>query len=108
MLTDGTLTFRTRLDVNTNTPGINRVVQFQLRDNGADSPSPNTNLSVIRAFTLNVNAVNDPPIPAPVKLNGTEDVTLELPQAISTTSMISWSQLPRAQPMRSMPDSGCE
>jgi large repetitive protein len=78
MQTDGTLTFRTRANVNSNTPGINRVVQFQLRDNGVSTPAPNSNLSAILAFTLGVTPVNDPPIPGTVRVNGTEDVTLEV------------------------------
>lgn len=73
MQADGTLTFRTRLNVNSNTPGINRVVQFQLRDNGAASPAPNTNLSEIQSFTLNITPVNDQPIPGSIRVPGFED-----------------------------------
>lgn len=78
MQADGTLTFRTRLNVNSNTPGINRVVQFQLRDNGAASPTPNTNLSEIQSFTLNITPVNDPPIPGSIRVPGFEDGFVEV------------------------------
>ncbi|MFN9640532.1 MAG: tandem-95 repeat protein [Pirellula sp.] len=60
---DGTLSFRTKLNVNSATPGINRVISFQLQDGGVAGPSPNTNLSIKQSFTLDINPVNDPPIP---------------------------------------------
>ncbi|XZE21483.1 tandem-95 repeat protein [Pirellulaceae bacterium SH449] len=75
--TDGTLTFRTRLDVNSNTPGINPVVRFRLRDNGP-SDAPNINISTERSFTLNITPVNDPPIPGSIRIPGVEDVVLEV------------------------------
>jgi VCBS repeat-containing protein len=78
MQADGTLTFRTRLNVNTNTPGINRVVQFQLRDNGAIAPSPNVNTSQIVEFTLDVTPVNDQPIPGSIRIPGAEDGFIEV------------------------------
>ena len=60
---DGTLSFRTKLNVNSQTPGINRLVTFQLQDGGLAGPNPNTNLSVKQTFTLNIDPVNDQPIP---------------------------------------------
>ncbi|XZE35954.1 Ig-like domain-containing protein [Pirellulaceae bacterium SH501] len=70
---DGTLSFRTRLNVNSNTANISRVVAFQLQDGGVAGPSPNSNLSIIRQFTLNIAPVNDPPIPDVFVVAGTED-----------------------------------
>ncbi|MFN7894463.1 MAG: tandem-95 repeat protein [Pirellula sp.] len=60
---DGTLSFRTKLNVNSSTPGINRVITFQLQDGGLAGPSPNTNLSIKQTFTLDITPVNDPPVP---------------------------------------------
>ena len=70
---DGTLSFRTRANVNSNTANISRVVAFQLQDGGVAGPAPNTNVSLIRSFTLNIAPVNDPPIPDVFVVAGTED-----------------------------------
>lgn len=75
---DGTLSFKTRLDVNSNTPGINRVVSFQLSDSGVQTPAPNTNQSLVRSFTLNITPVNDAPIPDVHEVTVTEDSAINL------------------------------
>ncbi len=71
--TDGTLSFKTRLDVNSNTAGIDPIVRFQLIDGGPDSPAPNTNKSIIKEFTLLLTPVNDPPVPNLHVVNIEED-----------------------------------
>ncbi|MFK7737072.1 MAG: Ig-like domain-containing protein [Pirellulaceae bacterium] len=66
---DGTLSFQTAPDVNSN--NANLEVTVQLMDNGAASPPPNDNSSDVQTFTIIVNPVNDPPIPD--EFTGTTD-----------------------------------
>lgn len=74
---DGTLVFQTAKDVNNNTRDsngalLNRRIVVSLRDNGSNV-SPNVNQSANQTFTLNINPVNDPPIPSVHVRPGMED-----------------------------------
>ncbi len=73
---DGTLIFQTAPNVNI--ANADMRVRVQLTDNGASSPAPNTNLSLIKTFTVNATPVNDPPIPNAfgVVINEDESVTI--------------------------------
>ncbi len=73
---DGTLTFQTAPNVNI--ANANLQVRVQLFDNGANSPVPNTNASLIKTFTINATPVNDPPIPNAFgkTINEDESVTI--------------------------------
>ena len=75
---DGTLSFKTRLDVNSSTPGINRTVSFRLTDNGLGTPAPNSNQSVVKTFTLNITPVNDAPVPDVHEVTAIEDTPLTI------------------------------
>lgn len=82
---DGTLVFQTAKDVNNNTRGPNsqlldRTIVVSLRDNGSNV-SPNVNLSAAQTFTLNINPVNDPPIPSVHVRPGIEDTQAEFTSA---------------------------
>ncbi|MFN7733663.1 MAG: tandem-95 repeat protein [Pirellula sp.] len=72
LLVDGTLTYQMAKDVNRNT-GLDTRVVVTLRDNGASGPSPNTNISAPKTFTINVNPTNDPPIALGYSTSTTED-----------------------------------
>ncbi len=63
MLPDGTLSFKTARDVNRNSPNADFGVRVYLVDNGLSAPPPNNNRSVTQTFNVNVNPVNDPPVP---------------------------------------------
>ena len=74
---DGTLVFQTARDVNNNTRDsdgrlLNRRIVVSLRDSGSNV-SPSVNQSATQTFTLNINPVNDPPIPSVHIRPGTED-----------------------------------
>ncbi len=73
---DGTLTFQTAL--NANALNADLRVRVQLMDFGADSPAPNTNLSVIKTFVINATPVNDPPIPDSFFLDSDEDARITI------------------------------
>ncbi len=73
---DGTLTFQTA--PNANALNADLRVQVQLMDFGADSPAPNTNLSVIKTFVINATPVNDPPIPDSFFLDSDEDARITI------------------------------
>jgi VCBS repeat-containing protein len=63
---DGTLSFQTAQDLNTKANSIgskDRRVLVTLRDNGVSGPSPNTNVSIARTFTMVIKPTNDPPVP---------------------------------------------
>ncbi|MEI7460219.1 MAG: Ig-like domain-containing protein [Pirellula sp.] len=79
---DGTLIFQTAKDVNNNTVGIQRRVFVSLRDNGPGSPLPNVNLSAEQVFTVNINPVNDPPIPDALTLQGVENGFVDATEAV--------------------------
>ena len=59
---DGTLTYRTARDVNSNTPGKNLRVEVYVTDNGSTGPLPDTNQSERKVFTIIVTPVNDAPV----------------------------------------------
>ena len=73
---DGTLTFQTA--PNANALNANLRVRVQLRDNGADDPAPNTNLSLLKTFVINATPVNDPPIPDSFFLDADEDARITI------------------------------
>ncbi|MCY2983372.1 MAG: tandem-95 repeat protein [Planctomycetota bacterium] len=82
---DGTLVFQTAKDVNNNTRDsdgalLNRRIIVSLRDNGSNV-SPNVNQSANQTFTLNINPVNDPPIPSVHVRPGTEDTLVSFSAA---------------------------
>ena len=79
---DGTLIFQTAKDVNNNTVGIQRRVFVSLRDNGLGTPSPNVNMSAEQVFTVNINPVNDPPIPDALTLQGVENGFVDATEAV--------------------------
>jgi len=72
LLVDGTLIYQTAKDINRNS-GLDTRVVVTLRDNGLASPPPNTNVSVLKTFVVNINPVNDPPIPDAYLTSGFED-----------------------------------
>ena len=77
---DGTLVFQTARDINNNSRDTNGVllsrrVFVSLKDNGA-SVSPNINQSAEQTFTININPVNDPPIPSVHVRSGIEDTRI--------------------------------
>ncbi len=69
---DGTLTFKTAPNVNSDNSDL--TVRVLLRDSGLNSPAPNSNTSVEKTFSITVNAVNDSPIPNVFSINSFEDV----------------------------------
>jgi VCBS repeat-containing protein len=70
---DGTLTYKTALDLNSNAGKDARVV-VTLRDNGTTGPLPDTNVSIPRTFTITINPINDPPVPTSYSTSVNEDV----------------------------------
>ncbi len=74
---DGTLTFRTANNVNSNS-GLNLRVRATMFDNGADSPAPNINQSTTRTFALVINPVNDQPIPDSFTTSVDEDGSISI------------------------------
>ena len=56
---DGTLTFQTAENVNSDNADLQ--VSVRLVDNGLNSPAPNRNFSDTKTFSIIVNPVNDPP-----------------------------------------------
>ena len=76
---DGTLTFQTA--ANANALNADLRVRVQLRDNGSDSPAPNTNLSSLKTFVINATPVNDPPIPDSYFLDSDEDARVTIQAA---------------------------
>jgi VCBS repeat-containing protein len=81
---DGTLVFQTAKDVNNNTAGIKRRIFVSLIDSGADAPPPNDNLSDEQTFVLDINPVNDSPIPDVLTLSGVEDQALDVDALLVT------------------------
>ena len=81
---DGTLVYQTAKDINRNS-GKDTRVRVTLRDNGASSPAPNTNTSAASTFTISVNPINDPPIPAGYLTSTSEDtrVTVQIADVIA-------------------------
>ncbi|MFO1062607.1 MAG: Ig-like domain-containing protein [Pirellulales bacterium] len=75
-LPDGTLSFKTALNVNSLNKDL--TVLVTLVDNGTSSPAPNQNTSVTRTFSITTNAVNDPPIADQFSIAGTEDQPLTI------------------------------
>jgi len=95
MQADGTLVFQTARDVNNNTRDSNgallsRRIFVSLRDNGLNV-FPNVNLSAEQTFTVNINPVNDPPIPSIHVRPGIEDT-----QATFTAASIFNAVLPES------------
>lgn len=72
LLVDGTLIYQTAKDINRNS-GLDTRVMVTLRDNGLSGPPPNTNVSVLKSFVVNINPVNDPPIPDAYLTSALED-----------------------------------
>lgn len=81
---DGTLVFQLADNVNSANAaldGKSLAVQVQLQDSGLGTPSPNTNISTIRTFTVIANSINDSP-QAPNYLTSTdEDADLNISSA---------------------------
>ncbi len=82
---DGTLVFQTARDVNDNTRDalgalLSRRVFVSLRDNGP-STSPDINVSAEQTFTVNINPVNDPPIPSAHVVLGAEETRMTITAA---------------------------
>ncbi len=72
---DGTLVFQLADNVNTANAaldGKSLAVRVQLQDDGLGAPSPNTNISTIRTFTVIANSINDSP-QAPNYLTSTDE-----------------------------------
>lgn len=76
---DGSLTFQTAPDVNSN--NANLEVKVRLMDNGADAPAPNQNTSIEQTFTIIATPVNDPPIPDAFVSSTQEDVPVTIDAA---------------------------
>jgi VCBS repeat-containing protein len=70
---DGTLTYKTTADLNSNAGKDARVV-VRLRDDGVSGPAPDTNLSIPRTFTVTITPINDPPIPGAYTTSTDEDI----------------------------------
>ncbi|MFY7893463.1 MAG: tandem-95 repeat protein, partial [Pirellula sp.] len=77
---DGTLVYQTAKDINSNS-GKDTRVRVRLRDNGASSPAPNTNISIESVFTVNILPVNDPPISAGYLATTLEDARVTVQTA---------------------------
>lgn len=58
---DGTLTYRTAADVNSNMAGRDLRVEVFLDDDGVQGPPPHDHISDTKTFTIVVNPVNDAP-----------------------------------------------
>ena len=74
---DGTLTYKTAADLNSNAGKDTRVV-VRLRDNGVSGPAPDTNVSGPRTFTVSINPINDPPVPGPFSTTTNEDTRITI------------------------------
>ncbi len=80
---DGTLVYRTAVDVNSASPGRDLRVSVTLTDNGTAGPAPDTNVSVTKTFTVITTPVND----APLFTLSTQEVTVieDVEQFLGTT-----------------------
>ncbi|MFM7931332.1 MAG: Ig-like domain-containing protein, partial [Pirellula sp.] len=72
--------YQTARDINSNS-GKDTRVRVRLRDNGASSPAPNTNISIESVFTVNILPVNDPPISAGYLTTTLEDTRVTVQTA---------------------------
>ncbi len=83
ILADGTLSFKSALNVNkdtrtTPTTLMDFGVQVYLVDNGVASPLPHNNRSITKSFSVNVLPVNDSPIPDSFVIPGVEDTSIDI------------------------------
>ncbi len=77
----GTLSYKTALDVNRLTASKDFRVVVALVDDGPNSPLPNRNRSPDQTFSINVNPINDPPIPSGHNVSVNEDSTVVISAA---------------------------
>ena len=74
---DGTLTYVTASDVNSNS-GKNLTVTVYMLDNGVAGPAPDNNRSATKTFAVNVNPVNDSPVPDGFSTTANEDGSITI------------------------------